>query len=145
MTAVQIIDAPSYHAHVYYIVKRKPEVIKMLEVLEARNVESEIMEKIGSLHDNKVGPHMYPSVQISFLLKHREDLLAWLTLNLPKDFMVMIHPNTGDELTDHVYNAGWLGKRGRIGNLECLHNTKDLDLKVFYDALNEIQKDVPGM
>jgi aromatic ring-cleaving dioxygenase len=99
----RIVD---YHAHIYY------------EDAASRAIAAEIREAIaagfqvamGRWRDEPVGPHPKPMYQVAFGPSEFARLVPWLMLN-HRGLSVLIHPETGDDPTDHSENALWLGQK----------------------------------
>ena len=105
----QSAAAPSsiaaYHAHVYYDPKKTRDRAEQLR----RRIAGEFPgAKLGRWHDELVGPHTQSMYQIAFPADLVGSLLPWLMLN--RDGLTMLlHPETGDDYTDHTAHACWFG------------------------------------
>ncbi len=96
--------AYGYHAHVYYDDASKPAATALRQAVgEGFDV------KIGSWHDEPVGPHPRWSYQLAFEPKLFGEIVAWLALNR-NGLTVFIHPETGNALADHQDYALWMGE-----------------------------------
>lgn len=94
-----------YHAHVYYTPETKAAAAELREALGAR-----FAVRLGRWHDALVGPHTASMYQVAFAPEEFPRVVPYLMLNhgpLP----VLIHPGTGDDLTDHTAHAMWLGEK----------------------------------
>jgi aromatic ring-cleaving dioxygenase len=81
----------AYHAHVYYDPAQKfPQA------------------KLGRWHDELVGPHPQAMYQIAFAPEMLAEFVPWLMLNRD-GLTVLLHPETGDNYTDHSAHAAWFG------------------------------------
>ncbi len=93
-----------FHAHVYFDQKT---------IEEARGLCSLISEKfaleMGTVHEETVGPHPEWSCQLSFDQNKFARVVQWLAINR-KGLVILIHPQTGDDLADHLDHAIWMGK-----------------------------------
>jgi aromatic ring-cleaving dioxygenase len=94
-----------YHAHVYY------------DGAEARGRAGRLRERVGKefpqvrlgrWHDKLVGPHTQSMYQMAFPAGLLASFLPWLMLNRD-GLVVLLHPETGDDYTDHTAHAAWLG------------------------------------
>ena len=98
-----------YHAHVYYSADERIAAAELRsELLEAKSEDplSEI-SFIGSLRDEKVGPHIVSQFEIHF----DERLLALVETELTRSGLrVLLHPLTTDDLGDHTYLGRWIGE-----------------------------------
>jgi DOPA 4,5-dioxygenase len=113
MTAQPTGAIEDYHAHVYYDADSKPAAERLREGIGERfDVE------LGRWHDRNVGPHPRWSYQVKFGKEVFAELVPWLMLNRG-DLTIFLHPNTGDDLTDHRDFPLWLG--------ECLADEIDLE------------------
>ena len=64
---------------------------------------------MGRFHEKPVGPHPAWTYQLAFDASEFAHVVSWLALNHGA-LDVFIHPNTGDELSDHRDGALWLGR-----------------------------------
>ncbi len=92
-----------YHAHLYYHRQTRP----LAEKLRARIAES-FRVRVGSWHDEPVGPHPCAMFQVAFAVEEFPRFVPWLMLNHGA-LSVLIHPTTEDALADHSRFAMWLG------------------------------------
>ena len=95
-----------YHAHVYYdsvTTKRAAEAVR------AGIAAGGFAARLGSWHDEAVGPHTVGMYQVVFPVAEFARLVPWLALNR-RDLSVLVHPETGDDYTDHSRFALWLGQ-----------------------------------
>jgi len=93
-----------YHAHLYYA----PETRPIAGRLRAAIAEHFPRARIGSWHDEPVGPHSVAMYQVAFATEDFPSLVPWLMLN--RDHLnILVHPLTGDSVADHTRFALWLG------------------------------------
>jgi aromatic ring-cleaving dioxygenase len=92
-----------YHAHVYYAPETRPLAERLREAVGER-----FSVRIGSWHDEPVGPHSVAMYQLAFPNDLFPRLVPWLMLNR-EGLSILVHPMTGDALTDHTDFALWLG------------------------------------
>lgn len=94
-----------YHVHVYYR--------NDAERAEAAVLRSQIMARFdvipGRWRDQPVGPHPLPMYQMAFSADEFGTLTPWLMLNR-RGLTVLVHPETGDEVSDHAIHPLWLGE-----------------------------------
>ena len=91
-----------YHAHVYY----SPQTRAVAERL--RSVIGERFDaRLGSWHDEPVGPHPISMYQVAFAGEEFSGLVPWLMLNR-EGLDVLVHPLTDDSVADHTRFAAWL-------------------------------------
>jgi len=94
----------SFHAHLYFRTTEERERAMTLR----DQIGERFVVQLGRVHFVPVGPHSAPMYQVAFARNVFDTLVPWLMLNrdgLP----VLVHPNTGKSLDDHVINALWLG------------------------------------
>ena len=102
-----------FHAHVYFDEASLAQARALCEAARDR-----FALQMGRVHEKLVGPHPCWSCQLAFAPDQFGQVIPWLALNRD-GLTVFIHPETGDDLTDHTEHAIWMG--------EML----DLDLSIF--------------
>lgn len=103
----------SYHAHVYFDEgSREPAQALRDAVSAGFDIE------MGRWHERPVGPHPMWSYQVAFKPGLFDTLVPWLMLNRG-DLIILLHPNTGEDLEDHCDRPVWFGDR------------QELDLSIF--------------
>ena|SRR5215472_2587419 len=95
----------AYHAHVYY---DPAKTRGCAERLRERVGEKFPQAKLGRWHDELVGPHPQSMYQIAFAPEMLAEFVPWLMLNRD-GLAVLLHPETGDNYTDHSAHAAWFG------------------------------------
>jgi aromatic ring-cleaving dioxygenase len=95
-----------YHAHIYY----EPDTRSVAEALRAQMEVLFPHCRYGRWHDRPVGPHPSAMFQVAFDTNLFATLVPWLMLN-HGPLTVFLHPETGDELTDHAERAIWIGRQ----------------------------------
>ena len=95
-----------YHAHIYY---EDPETRARAGVLREA-IGAKFVVVLGRWRDQPVGPHPKPMYQVAFAPAVFAELVPWLALN-HGGLSVLIHPETGDDPTDHTEHALWLGEK----------------------------------
>lgn len=96
-----------YHAHVYY----EPGVTEAAAGQVRDGVGAAFPEaRLGRWHAAPVGPHSRAMFQIAFPVALFPGLVPWLMLNR-QGLDVLVHPETGDDPTDHTAHAAWLGEK----------------------------------
>ena len=94
-----------YHAHIYYEAgKTRGKAERLRERVGAAFPGA----KLGRWHDELVGPHPHSMFQIAFPAEMLAAFVPWLMLNRD-DLVVLLHPETGDDLADHTVHAAWFG------------------------------------
>jgi DOPA 4,5-dioxygenase len=105
MTAKNPAAITDYHAHIYY----DPATTRAkAERLRERAGAIFPQAKLGRWHDDLVGPHPQSMFQIAFPVAMLADFVPWLMLNRD-GLVVLLHPETGDDYTDHSAHAAWFG------------------------------------
>jgi aromatic ring-cleaving dioxygenase len=94
-----------YHAHVYYDPARSR---SRAERLRERIAAEFPRAKLGRWHDELVGPHSQSMYQVAFPAGTLAAFVPWLMLNRD-GLIVLLHPETGDDLADHTTHAAWFG------------------------------------
>jgi aromatic ring-cleaving dioxygenase len=92
-----------YHAHVYY----SPQTRAIAERLRSA-IGERFEARLGSWHDEPVGPHPISMYQVAFAGEEFSGLVPWLMLNR-EGLDVLVHPLTDDSVADHTRFAAWLG------------------------------------
>jgi DOPA 4,5-dioxygenase len=96
----------AYHAHIYY----DPAATRdRAERLRARIGKEFPAATLGRWHDELVGPHTRSMYQVAFPRDLFASLLPWLMLNRD-GLTILLHPETGDDYTDHSAHALWFGE-----------------------------------
>jgi aromatic ring-cleaving dioxygenase len=109
----QKTEIESYHAHVYYDATSRDIAERVRQGLRER-----FEVQLGRMHDRLVGPHTKAMYQVAFAVDQFDKVVPWLMLHR-ESLEILVHPNTGDALTDHTDHALWLGEKLSI-NLEPL-------------------------
>src|SRR5262245_16706598 len=105
----------AYHAHIYYdVAGTKDRAVWLRDQVAALFPEV----KIGRWHDELVGPHPQSNFQIAFPAGMLAKFMPWLMLNRD-GLTILLHPETGDDYTDHATHAVWFGEKLPL-NLEML-------------------------
>jgi len=99
-----VASVRGYHAHVYYD-EHTREAARTLREAVATGFEV----RVGRWHDEPVGPHPRASYQIAFAAGRFGALVSYLAFNRA-GLTVFVHPETGDDLADHVEYALWMGE-----------------------------------
>lgn len=122
MTPRNITEIASYHAHIYFDgADQRAIAIELRDLIAER-----FSVALGRVHDRHVGPHTRPMYQISFDTATFAQLVPWLMLNR-QGLTVLVHPNTGHELYDHVNGGLWLGEVLPLTNQEMLRHQTDAE------------------
>jgi aromatic ring-cleaving dioxygenase len=93
-----------WHAHIYY----DPATTRDLAARLREDIAARFAVTLGRWHDAKVGPHPAAMYQIAFDNEVFAALAPYLALHR-RGLTVLIHPNTADELADHLEHAIWMG------------------------------------
>jgi aromatic ring-cleaving dioxygenase len=93
-----------YHAHIYYDAASKDRATTLRQWVEER-----FTVRMGSWHDEPVGPHVQAMYQIAFTPELLPTLVPFLMLNR-MGLTILLHPQSGRPRDDHTLNAVWMGK-----------------------------------
>jgi DOPA 4,5-dioxygenase len=93
-----------YHAHIYYDAASKDRATILRQWVEER-----FTVRMGSWHDEPVGPHVQAMYQIAFTPELLPTLVPFLMLNR-MGLTILLHPQSGRPRDDHTLNAVWMGK-----------------------------------
>ena len=108
MTAtIPVAAIRDFHAHVYY----DPGVSEA-KAARLRDAIAEAFPDalLGRWHAVPVGPHTKAMFQVAFPVALFASIVPWLLLN--RDGLdILLHPETGDDPTDHTAHAAWLGEK----------------------------------
>ncbi|MCG6134622.1 MAG: 4,5-dioxygenase [Nostoc sp. LLA-1] len=107
----------NFHAHVYYDTDIREIAARIREGLGAR-----FEVQLGRWHDNPIGPHPKSMYQVAFSPSEFTQVVPWLMLNR-EGLDILVHPNTGDDVTDHTAHALWLGTKLDL-NIDFLQRIK---------------------
>lgn len=97
-----------YHAHVYYDPDTREVAARVREGLGAR-----FDVQLGRWHDKPVGPHPKSMYQVVFSPDQFGKVVPWLMLNRG-GLDVLVHPETDDNVADHLDRCLWLGKKLKL-------------------------------
>lgn len=102
------VDAiEGWHAHVYY----DPEKTKETAAALRERVVAEFPDtRMGSWHDEAVGPHLVAMYQVAFKVDQFDRLVQWLAVNRD-GLSVLVHPLTENAWNDHIVFGFWLGDK----------------------------------
>jgi aromatic ring-cleaving dioxygenase len=93
-----------FHAHVYYDADSKPKAAQLREAILGKfKVEP------GAFSDEPRGPHPISQFNVIFENSEFQNIVPWLMLNRD-GLTVLLHPETGDNYTDHSAHAAWFGE-----------------------------------
>lgn len=93
-----------YHAHVYFEPDTRAQAIRLREELAQK-----FSVQTGRVHDKPVGPHTRGMFQVLLDQAAFNTVVPWLMAN--RDGLnILVHGDTGDDLTDHTRHAMWLGE-----------------------------------
>lgn len=95
-----------YHAHIYYDPASK-ERAAMLRALVEERFPGQM--RMGSWHDDEVGPHVQAIYQIAFPPDLFPTLVPFLMINR-MGLTILVHPQSGRPRDDHTINAMWMGQ-----------------------------------
>ncbi len=117
-----VAEIASYHAHIYFDGPAEREVAMALR----EQISERFSVALGRVHDRLVGPHSRAMYQVSFDVQTFATFVPWLMLNRG-GLSILVHPNTGRELADHVEQGLWLGDPLPLINLDMLHPEREAE------------------
>lgn len=91
-----------YHAHIYW-----QNEDQRRETLSLREPLRELGSKVGSIHEEAIGPHPHAMYQVNYnstIAKEVEGLLHEAKLH------ILLHEDTGDDVRDHTVGTRWIGR-----------------------------------
>ena len=94
-----------FHAHIYFDTTSRDAAARVREGLGTK-----FEVRLGRWHDKPVGPHPKSMYQVAFLPDQFSKVVPWLMLNR-EGLDILIHPETGDDVSDHTDHALWLGEK----------------------------------
>ena len=105
-TPKDVAAIKDYHAHVYYNPDSKDRAATLRQWVEERFPGQ---MRMGSWHDEQVGPHVQAMYQIAFPPELLPALVPFLMLNR-MGLTILLHPQSGRPRDDHTVNAVWMGE-----------------------------------
>ena len=94
-----------FHAHVYYDKETRELAGRLREAISGR-----FEVKMGSWHDEPVGPHPQAMYLVTFGADQFQHLVPWLMLNRD-GLSILVHAQTDESsYRDHTDFAMWLGQ-----------------------------------
>ncbi len=93
-----------WHAHVYYDAGTRDAAAR----LRAGIATAFPAAVLGSWHDAPVGPHPKGMYQVAFAPALFPSLVPFIALNR-EGLDVLVHPETGRQVADHMEHAIWMG------------------------------------
>jgi DOPA 4,5-dioxygenase len=106
MTTKDASEITGYHAHIYY----EDAATRAFAGVLREEIAARFKVVLGRWRDMPVGPHPKPMYQVAFAPEEFPRFVPWLALN-HGNLSVLIHPETGDDPTDHSEYALWLGDK----------------------------------
>ena len=92
-----------YHMHVYYDPDSRDAAATLRQWVEQR-----FSVRMGSWHDDPIGPHVAAMYQIQFAPELFPTLVPFVMMNR-MGLTVLLHPQSGRPRDDHTVNATWMG------------------------------------
>lgn len=94
----------SYHAHIYF---DEDSYAKAAQI--RRWAAERFPVELGDWNLEPRGPHVTPSFYFGFTNELLPIVVPWLQLN-SLGLTILLHPNTGDPRSDHLYYALWVNR-----------------------------------
>lgn len=98
----------SFHAHIYFDALSRGSAEKLQQLL--RDQLAGKVHRVSRMVDHPIGPHPVGMFEVDFAPSQFDEAVKFLMLH-HGELSVLIHPQTGDDLTDHTRHALWLGKQ----------------------------------
>ncbi len=96
-----------YHVHIYFEAGKESET-NALEV--SRQIAKFFPDAVDDIHRiGKAGPHLQPNIAVAIKPESFGEVVGWLQRN-SKGLSILVHPESGDDLKDHLESTLWLGK-----------------------------------
>lgn len=96
-----------WDAHIYFTIEQL-DIIKALHAkLIAAFAHPEIF--VGDVIPKPIGPHTLPMLEVNFSKARYLTVVQWLEKERGP-LNILVHPQSGDDYTDHTQNAIWLGE-----------------------------------
>ncbi len=95
-----------YHIHIY-----TPSPFDSFDArLMIDALEKLFPEHVKGVYDVKVvGPHTQKNIEVDITSEGFAEVVQWLQMNNPANLSVLVHPDTGDDIRDHLQAAMWIG------------------------------------
>ena len=118
-----------YHIHIYFGADESSrtaaqDMAGKIQTLFAPEITS--MDSIGA-----IGPHLSPNIAIHIRKDGFSKIVPWLQFNNGANLSILVHPETGDDLKDHLEGSMWLGKQPEYN-------------MAFFDKLKQPKKEGPA-
>lgn len=101
-------DIKGYHIHIYHGADREAERSAQRVAQEIGTLFPEFVERRAAI--GAVGPHLSPNVVLHIKREGFGGIVSWLQFN-GGGLSILIHPETGDDLRDHLEGSMWLGRQ----------------------------------
>jgi len=115
--AIDPASISCYHAHIYYEGESREVAAQLREAIEGK-----FKVVMGRWQEKPIGPHPRAMYQVKFDPAEFARIVPWLMLNR-SGLDILVHPETGDDYTDHAVNALWLGEKLKL-RLEVFRRAK---------------------
>jgi DOPA 4,5-dioxygenase len=111
--AEESVNITGFHAHVYF---DSASLAKAMGIRE--QLGNKFNVQLGRVHEKPIGPHPKSMYQVAFSSTEFAQLVPWLMLHR-EGLDILVHPLTGDDVSDHTRFALWLGERLEL-NIDVL-------------------------
>lgn len=113
------IKITGFHAHIYFDNTSFDAASRIREGLGAN-----FHVQLGRWHEKPIGPHPQAMYQVAFSSEEFAQVIPWLMLNR-EDLNILVHPLTGDDVSDHTRFALWLGEKLAL-NIAALQKSNSI-------------------
>ena len=98
----------NYHAHVYFKASELQKAEEFFAQARAMAMGSAVLQ-VHKVFSKIVGPHALPMVELRFSDETKKEAIAWIDAHR-KEWSVLIHQDSGNDVRDHSENVTWLGE-----------------------------------
>lgn len=95
-----------WDAHIYFTAAQLDLIKSLHTKIVATFSSPEIF--VGDVIPVPIGPHTLPMLEVNFTHAQYSNVVTWLE-NERGSLNILVHPQNGDDYTDHTKNAVWLG------------------------------------
>lgn len=98
-----------YHIHIYFDFYVRPSFAHALSLTSKMELLFKDYIKESRNEVGAVGPHTKRNFLIEINKEGLKEILPWLQMNKPEGISILVHPETGDDVKDHLHSAIWVG------------------------------------
>ena len=100
-----------YHIHIYFDANDRKFGLSQYQAQQlADDIQTLFPDAVRGIYNvGKVGPHGGTNVEVDITKESFAEILQWLQVN-GRGLSILIHPETGDDLKDHLESSLWLNR-----------------------------------